>query len=135
MLGEGPAMSTVYATRGRSNHTADTFLQSFDGKQIEVVVNTRSAPYSRYAPQFDREIIEQYSGASRNKYLFLGKELGGRPANSDYYDASGRVVYSRITRDPEFVDRNRAPGTRNGSVSRRPGVRRGRSPLNVIDGY
>jgi uncharacterized protein (DUF488 family) len=97
-----PPVSTAY-TVGHSNHTADTFLRVLTAHKIEVVVDTRSAPYSRYAPQFDREIVQQSLAQARIKYLFLGNELGGRPANSDYYDASGRVVYSRITRDPEFV--------------------------------
>ncbi len=33
------------------------------------------------------------------RYLFLGAELGGRPANPDYYDAKGHVLYSRLRDD------------------------------------
>jgi len=36
------------------------------------------------------------------RYLFLGAELGGRPANPDYYDASGHVLYSRLRDDARF---------------------------------
>jgi uncharacterized protein (DUF488 family) len=36
------------------------------------------------------------------RYLFLGAELGGRPANADYYDATGRVVYSLLRKDAAF---------------------------------
>jgi uncharacterized protein (DUF488 family) len=36
------------------------------------------------------------------RYLFLGAELGGRPANAEYYDASGRVVYSQLRKDAAF---------------------------------
>jgi uncharacterized protein (DUF488 family) len=36
------------------------------------------------------------------RYLFFGAELGGRPAEPAYYDASGRVLYSRLRDDARF---------------------------------
>jgi len=36
------------------------------------------------------------------RYLFLGAELGGRPANPAYYDTSGRVLYGRLRDDVCF---------------------------------
>jgi uncharacterized protein (DUF488 family) len=36
------------------------------------------------------------------RYLYLGAELGGRPANPAYYDAKGRVLYSRLRDDARF---------------------------------
>jgi uncharacterized protein (DUF488 family) len=38
------------------------------------------------------------------KYLYLGKELGGRPKNKEYYDASGHVLYDRIAEAPPFTN-------------------------------
>ncbi|MGA8043717.1 MAG: DUF488 domain-containing protein [Terracidiphilus sp.] len=95
-------MSTVY-TIGHSAHTYEEFAALLASQRIEVVVDTRSAPYSRFAPQFDREILQRSLTLSGMKYLFLGVELGGRPGNSAYYDAEGHVLYSRITHDPAFV--------------------------------
>lgn len=95
-------MSTVY-TIGHSAHSFEEFVSLLKGQQIEVVVDTRSAPYSRFAPQFDREILQRELPQAGIKYLFLGAELGGRPKNPDYYDAHGHVLYSRITRDAAFV--------------------------------
>src|ERR1700679_3648212 len=95
-------MSTVY-TVGHSAHSYEEFAALLASQGIEVVVDTRSAPYSRFAPQFDREILQRSLVQSGVKYLFLGGELGGRPANSSYYDADGRVVYSRMTKDAAFL--------------------------------
>jgi uncharacterized protein (DUF488 family) len=36
--------------------------------------------------------------------LFLGKELGGRPESSEFYDAEGFVLYSRIAESPLFLE-------------------------------
>jgi len=94
-------MSTVYSV-GHSAHTFEEFLRLVTGHRIEVVVDTRSAPYSRFAPQFDREIIQRDLTQAGIKYLFLGAELGGRPKNPAYYDGDGHVLYSRITKDAAF---------------------------------
>jgi len=94
-------MGTIY-TVGHSSHTYEEFAGLLSAHGIEVVVDTRSAPYSRYAPQFDRETVQRALTKSGLKYLFLGGELGGRPKNTAYYDETGRVLYSRITEDPLF---------------------------------
>jgi uncharacterized protein (DUF488 family) len=70
---------------------------------MQVLVDVRSAPYSRYAPQFDRELLQRALNEVGIKYLFLGRELGGRPDNQAYYDTDGHVVYSRMTADSAFV--------------------------------
>jgi len=67
-----------------------------------VVVDTRSSPYSKYAPHFDKELMQRSLEQAGVRYLFLGAELGGRPANPDYYDASGHVLYSRLRDDARF---------------------------------
>lgn len=95
-------MSVVF-TIGHSAHTLDRFLSLVKAQNVDVVVDTRSAPYSRFAPQFDRENLQRELLQSGVKYLFLGAELGGRPGNPDYYDERGHVLYSRITRDKNFV--------------------------------
>jgi uncharacterized protein (DUF488 family) len=95
-------MGTVY-TIGHSSHSAELFLGLLVQHAIQVLVDVRSAPFSRYAPQFDREILERALKQDGFRYLFLGRELGGRPANKEYYDADGHVLYSRITDDPAFV--------------------------------
>jgi uncharacterized protein (DUF488 family) len=53
-------MSTVYSV-GHSSHSSEEFLRLLTGNRIDVVVDTRSAPYSRFAPQFDREIVQRDS--------------------------------------------------------------------------
>lgn len=95
-------MSTVY-TIGHSAHSYEEFASLLAAHHIQVVVDTRSAPYSRFAPQFDREIIQKSLARSGVKYLFLGSELGGRPKNPAYYDAQGHVLYSLITKDAAFT--------------------------------
>ena len=49
---------SVY-TIGHSNHTMETFLNLLHGQQIEVLIDTRSSPFSRYAPQFNKDSLKQ----------------------------------------------------------------------------
>ncbi len=80
----------------------ETWLALVRQHGVEVVVDTRSSPYSKYVPQYDKELIQRSMEENGTKYLFLGAELGGRPANRAYYDASGRVVYGRLRDDANF---------------------------------
>jgi uncharacterized protein (DUF488 family) len=95
-------MSIVY-TIGHSAHTYEDLAGILLRHHIDVVVDTRSAPYSRFAPQFDREILQRGLTNSGIRYLFLGGELGGRPKNAGYYDAQGHVLYGRMTADRAFL--------------------------------
>jgi uncharacterized protein (DUF488 family) len=91
-----------FFTLGHSNHAIEEWLALVRQHQVEVVVDTRSSPYSKYAPQFDKALMERSLEDAGIRYLFLGAELGGRPANPAYYDASGRVVYGRLRDDSRF---------------------------------
>ena len=71
---------------------------------IEVLVDARSRPYSRYAPHFNARDIEATLLDDGIEYLFLGLELGGRPEGEEFYDAEGRVNYALVERSQRFLD-------------------------------
>jgi uncharacterized protein (DUF488 family) len=74
------------------------------GHGIEVLVDTRSRPYSRHAPHFNtRELRVTLSGDGIG-YLFLGRELGGWPEAEEFYDGEGRVDYALVARSQPFLD-------------------------------
>ena len=65
-------------TIGHSNHTIETLVDLLQKNEVQVIVDVRSTPRSRYNPQFDQGMIEKSLRSAGIRYLFLGKELGAR---------------------------------------------------------
>ena len=103
MTGNASGRGKVF-TIGHSNHTAKKFADLLKGHGIEVLVDTRSHPYSGHAPRFNAKDIEAILSGNGIEYLFLGLELGGRPKGEQFYDAEGRVNYALVKRSQLFLD-------------------------------
>ncbi|MYE00477.1 MAG: DUF488 domain-containing protein, partial [Alphaproteobacteria bacterium] len=54
-------------------------------------------PYSRFNPQFNRKALSASLSASGIAYVWLGRELGGRPDDPACYE-DGTVRYDRLAR-------------------------------------
>jgi hypothetical protein len=100
---QGPETNPVF-TIGHSNHAAERFFGLLKGYGIEVVVDTRSHPYSRHAPRFNARALEAALTKDGIGYLFFGGELGGRPEGEEFYDDSGRVDYALLGCSEPFLD-------------------------------
>ena len=91
-------------TVGHSNHPPETFINLLVRHGVDEVADVRSAPYSRYAPQFNHDALQGALNAIGIAYTYLGGELGGRPADRSCYDADGRVRYDRVAETMQFDD-------------------------------
>ena len=89
-------------TIGHSNHPMEKFFGLLTQHSIRILVDSRSHPYSKYVPHFDREPLSSYLEARGVRYLYMGNELGGRPPEAEYYDAEGRVLYYRVAASDRF---------------------------------
>lgn len=95
-------------TVGHSRHEIVTFLDHLKNNEINVVVDVRTIPISRMAPQFNEGSIKKVLMAAGIAYISMGKELGGRPEEDFMYDSEGRVLYNRLAQSDLFkhgVDR------------------------------
>jgi uncharacterized protein (DUF488 family) len=108
--GEGAAIGgkrtakDVVFTIGHSNHSAEKFIRLLQGCGVEILIDTRSHPYSRHAPRFNARTLEAALARNDIGYLFLGAELGGRPEGRKFYDAKGRVDYGLVGCSGPFLD-------------------------------
>lgn len=94
--------SLVIYTVGHSNVSQEAFIALLEQHGIEVLVDVRSAPYSKYVPHFNGDALKQAVVRAGVKYLYLGGELGGRPREREFYDTKGHVRYDLIAESPEF---------------------------------
>jgi uncharacterized protein (DUF488 family) len=94
---------TVF-TIGHSRHTAEHFLTLLHANEIDRLVDVRSQPRSKWAPHFDTDSLARLLGACSVDYVFLGRQLGGRPEGREFYRQDGSVDYARRATAPDFAD-------------------------------
>jgi len=85
-------------TVGHSNIDFERFLSMLKG--IEILVDARSEPYSKYVPQFNSDNLKKQLEKAGIEYIFMrndyaGNIIGGRPKDRDCYE-NGEVAYERI---------------------------------------
>ncbi len=72
-------------TIGHSNHNIEKFIRLLEDNGIMLLVDVRTAPYSRYNPQFNKEHLENLLPQYWIQYAYAGKYLGGRPRDPTCY--------------------------------------------------
>lgn len=92
----------IIYTIGHSNQPMESFLELLRLHEIKVLVDVRSAPYSRFARQFSKQPLQEALKKEGIRYLYLGNELGGIPDDDRYYDDEGYVRYDLLTQSVPF---------------------------------
>ena len=94
-------MQNLLLTVGHSNHTIDVFITLLKNHSVSAIADVRSSPYSRFAPQFNREPLERTLLQEGIKYVFLGRELGARREEPHCYDGK-KARYDLIAKSSLF---------------------------------
>lgn len=91
----------ILYTVGHSNHTVENFVALLKRYGVTCIADIRSAPYSRYCPQFNKDTLAVDLQAAGITYMFLGRELGARPEDSSCYEG-GCVNFQHLAKREEF---------------------------------
>ena len=94
-------MSKSVLTVGHSTHPMADFVALVQEHGVTAVADVRSAPYSRFNPQFNRETFSDALREHRIRYVFVGRELGVRSKDPACYE-DGRIQYARLARTVLF---------------------------------
>jgi uncharacterized protein (DUF488 family) len=94
----GPRILTV----GHSNHGLAQFLALLKSAGVTAIADVRSRPVSRWVPHFNREPLQAALAERGISYVFLGRELGGKPGDPALIKA-GKPDYAAMTRTPAFA--------------------------------
>ena len=88
---------------GHSNIDIDVFLDLLRRHSIDTLVDSRSQPYSRYSPHFNKEALSKSALEVGMEYVYLGEALGGRPEGAKYYYGSGKVDFDLLAASPLYL--------------------------------
>jgi len=97
-------------TIGHSNKSSEEIVNLLKKHSIELLVDVRSFPYSKYVPQFNREKFSLALAESRITYWYAGDHLGGRPKDPTCYKngklPEGKANYLELVDYGEFAKRS-----------------------------
>jgi len=95
--GDGPTLHTI----GYGARSVDELIAALRTYHIEYVLDVRSSPYSKFKPEFAKEVLEAALKARGLRYVFVGDTLGGQPRDPDCY-TEGKVDYEKVRQQPFF---------------------------------
>ena len=101
-MGEAGLGQVELWTIGHSNHSGERFIGLLKSFRIDVVVDVRSQPYAKHATHFSQAPLRGLLADAGLQYVFMGRELGGRPDEPDLYDSEGRVLYGQLAETLRF---------------------------------
>lgn len=96
-------MTQAVYTIGYSNHSFEGFVKLLQRHGINAIADVRSVPVSRHNPHFNMDVLSAALKKESISYVFMGKELGGRPDDPCYYD-NGQADYLRMSEKPIFKE-------------------------------
>ncbi len=92
--GAANAMIPIF-TIGYGSRALDDLVRVLKAHDIEYLIDIRSAPYSRFKPEFSKNDLEAALHQCAIRYVYLGDKLGGRPEDRDCY-VDDKVVYAWV---------------------------------------
>ncbi len=96
------ASRDTFFSIGHSNHSLQVFRELLRAHGVTAVADVRSAPYSRHCPQFNKDKLAKSLKEQGIEYVFLGRELGGRPNDRTCYDKDDKVLFRVVANTPIF---------------------------------
>lgn len=91
-----PQTSESVYTIGHSNHEIDKFISLLHNHRINILIDIRSSPNSKYNTQFNQGKLRNELIKTGIQYLFLGNKLGGRPQDNTVLNSQGKIVREYI---------------------------------------
>lgn len=94
-------MKEIY-TIGHSVYPIEYLLKRLLFYNINCVVDVRSIPYSKFAPQYNMSELKRYLNNKGIYYVFMGKEFGARQPDKSLYTYDGYMDFERFRKTDLF---------------------------------
>jgi uncharacterized protein (DUF488 family) len=91
-------------TIGYGDYPIDRFITFLQKISIDVIIDVRSSPYSRFNPQYNRENLENSLNRSDIGYRYMGDKIGGRYSHPSLLFPDGTVNYRKVRDTEKFQE-------------------------------
>lgn len=95
-------MPTTIHTIGHGRAAFAAVAEVLARHGVATIVDVRSHPYSRHAPEFSHPVLEGLAAASGLGYQWRGDALGGRPTDPSLLRADGTLDEAAVRLSPRF---------------------------------
>lgn len=89
-------------TVGHSTHESSYFVSLLKPLDINCLIDVRSAPFSRIAPQFNKDTLGHTLAQHGIKYAHFKEEFGARRLDTTLLDDDGIVDFQKVRETEEF---------------------------------
>lgn len=89
-------------TIGYTTFQFDDFIDVLKHHEIDVVIDVRSLPYSKYHAQYNKEIIEGILKNNKIHYRNYSTEFGARQMERQYFSRDGYLDFELFTESKWF---------------------------------
>lgn len=100
---EAPMSGPPLFTIGYGARSFDQFLAVLQSNSIEYLIDVRTAPYSKFKPEFSRDVLRGRIERAGIRYIFMGDTLGGQPSDLAC-QTEGKIDYSKVRLQPFFQE-------------------------------
>jgi len=90
-------------TIGYGARTVEELMAVLQTRQVAFLIDIRSAPYSRFKPEFSKEPLARACQRRHIRYVFMGDVLGGRPVDPACY-TDGKVDYDKVKQTAAYQE-------------------------------
>ncbi len=92
---ERPPTAIPIYTIGYGSRSIKELIEVLHQHEIAYLIDVRSAPYSRYKPEFSKAALAKELEHHGIHYVFMGDTLGGRPDDETCY-VNGKLDYEKV---------------------------------------
>lgn len=88
-------------TIGYGARSVEELLSTLKANRIDYLIDVRTAPYSKFKPEFSKEALQHRVEREGIRYIFMGDTLGGQPSDPGCH-TDGKVDYEKVRVQPFF---------------------------------
>jgi len=87
---------------GYGNRSFEAFSQLLNENGIKYLIDVRTSPYSKFNPDFTRDVLEKKLQTINIRYVYMGDLIGGLPRDRDCY-SDEKVDYDKCRNNGTFI--------------------------------